>query len=58
MKLRLGFSDGVDSWEIRLVKLKESIASHPDRDRLRELFSTYEGRQRLAESINNGQPLL
>jgi len=62
MRRTLGFctDEGPDEeWQMTLTGLKEFLASgDPRASLLRELFTTTEGRLRLAESINQGQSLL
>ena len=62
MRRTLGFctDEGPDEeWQVSLTVLKGSMAADPERGPLlRELFTTTEGRLRLAESINQGQSLL
>jgi hypothetical protein len=59
MRRTLGFRTDASSWEISLTDLKRSMVDDSARaDLLREFFTTPEGRQRLVDSINQGNPLL
>lgn len=59
MRRVVGFRAGDSLWEITLTGLKTSMVADPSRAALlRELFLTPDGRERLAESINQGQSLV